>query len=206
MLPPIHHKEGIKMRVLIISDTHGKSDCLTRINDIVGHVDMLIHLGDVEGDEKLVHDLFDCEIHMVRGNCDYNEALPIFEEVTIGEKKAFITHGHKYGVSLGTKYFETLIDENGYDFVMYGHTHRRDLTSYKDSYIVNPGSLALPRDNDVGTYMILDFDQHGTPFFAQNELPKAEPKPVQSEEAEADELFEPYGKKKKKSFWESFWG
>ena len=24
--------------------------------------------------------------------------------------------------------------------------------------------------------------------------------------AEADELFEPYGKKKKKSFWESFWG
>ena len=87
---------------------------------------------------------------------------------------------------------------------MYGHTHRRDLTSYKDSYIVNPGSLALPRDNDVGTYMILDFDQHGTPFFAQNELPNAEPKPVQSEESEADQLFEPYGKKK--SFWESFWG
>ena len=194
------------MRVLIISDTHGKSDCLTQIHNIVGHVDMLIHLGDGEGDEKLVHDLFDCEIHMVRGNCDNNGALPIFEEVTIGEKKAFITHGHKYFVSLGTSYLESLIDEKGYDFVMYGHTHRRNLTSYKDSYIVNPGSLALPRDNGVGTYMILDFDQHGTPFFAQNELPKAEPKPAQPEEAEAWDLYEPHDKKKKKSFWESFWG
>ena len=60
------------MKVLIISDTHGKSSCLKQIHDIVGDVDMLIHLGDVEGDEKLIHDLFDCEIHMVRGNCDYN--------------------------------------------------------------------------------------------------------------------------------------
>ena len=58
------------MKVLIISDTHGKSSCLKQIHDIVGDVDMLIHLGDVEGDEKLIHDLFECEIHMVRGNCD----------------------------------------------------------------------------------------------------------------------------------------
>ena len=51
------------MKVLIISDTHGKSSCLKQIHDIVGDVEMLIHLGDVEGDEKLIHDLFDCEIH-----------------------------------------------------------------------------------------------------------------------------------------------
>ena len=133
------------MKVLIISDTHGKSSCLKQIHDIVGGVDMLIHLGDVEGDEKLIHDLFDCEIHMVRGNCDYNPELPIYDEFNIGDKKTFITHGH-----------------------------RRDLTCYKDSYIVNPGSLALPRDNRIGTYMLLDFDQHGTPFFAQNEMPRVE--------------------------------
>ena len=42
------------MKVLIISDTHGKSSCLKQIHDIVGDVDMLIHLGDVEGDEKLI--------------------------------------------------------------------------------------------------------------------------------------------------------
>ena len=62
----------------------------------------------------------------------------------------------------------------GEGLICRGHTHRRDLTCYKDSYIVNPGSLALPRDNRIGTYMLLDFDQHGTPFFAQNELPRVE--------------------------------
>lgn len=162
------------MKVLIISDTHGKSSCIQQIHDIVGEVDMLIHLGDVEGDEKLIHDLFGCEIHMVRGNCDYNPELPIYDEFNIGDKRTFITHGHRYGVNSGISYLEELIDTEGYDFVMYGHTHRRDLTSYKGSYIVNPGSLALPRDNRVGTYMLLDFDQHGTPFFAENELPKVE--------------------------------
>lgn len=159
------------MKVLIISDTHGKSSCIEQIYDIVGDVDMLIHLGDVEGDEELIQDLFNCEIHMVRGNCDYNAELPIYDEFNIGDKRAFITHGHRYGVNSGTAYLEELIDTEGYDFVMYGHTHRRDLTTYKNSYIVNPGSLALPRDNRVGTYMLLDFDQHGTPFFAENELP-----------------------------------
>ena len=123
------------MRVLIISDTHGKSSCIQQIHDIVGDVDMLIHLGDVEGDEKLIHDLFDCEIHMVRGNCDYNAELPIYDEFNIGDKKAFITHGHRYSVNSGTAYLEELIDTEGYDFVMYGHTHRRDLTSYKGSYM-----------------------------------------------------------------------
>ena len=73
---------------------------------------------------------------------------------------------------------------------MYGHTHRRDLTTYKNSYIVNPGSLALPRDNRVGTYMLLDFDQHGTPFFAENELPN-----IDTPE-----------EKKRKKFFEDLWG
>ena len=111
---------------------------------------------------------------MVRGNCEYNAELPIYDEFNIGDKRAFITHGHRYGVNSGTAYLEELIDTEGYDFVLYGHTHRRDLTTYKNSYIVNPGSLALPRDNRVGTYMLLDFDQHGTPFFAENELPRLE--------------------------------
>ena len=116
--------------------------------------------------------------------------LEDYDEFNIGDKRAFITHGHRYGVNSGTAYLEELIDTEGYDFVMYGHTHRRDLTTYKNSYIVNPGSLALPRDNRVGTYMLLDFDQHGTPFFAENELPN-----IDTPE-----------EKKRKKFFEDLWG
>ena len=150
------------MKVLIISDTHGKSSCIEQIYDIVGDVDMLIHLGDVEGDEELIYDLFNCEIHMVRGNCDYNAELPIYDEFNIGDKRAFITHGHRYGVNSGTAYLEELIDTEGYDFVMYGHIHRRDMTTYKDSYIVNPGSLAFPRQRGRHpSYAVLETDGQG---------------------------------------------
>ena len=122
--------------------------------------------------------VFDAGIKFASGNLlgiDY--IMPDFTYLVKNRKRIkglFITHGHRYGVNSGTAYLEELIDTEGYDFVMYGHTHRRDLTTYKNSYIVNPGSLALPRDNRVGTYMLLDFDQHGTPFFAENELPRLE--------------------------------
>lgn len=159
------------MRILIISDTHGRRETITRVHDTVGEVDMLIHLGDVCGDANYIREIFDCEIHMVAGNCDGSgSGLPMYDEFQIGDYTAFITHGHMQGVGFGREGLESLIDEDGYDFVMYGHTHRRDCTQYKDSYIVNPGSLALPRDNSVGTYMLLEFDRKGTPFFAVNEL------------------------------------
>lgn len=158
------------MKVLIISDTHGKSKTIERLYDQVGDVDMLIHLGDVEGDAEFIKDLFDCEVHIVRGNCDYDTDLPQYEEFMIGDKKAFITHGHRYSVNSGTAYLEELIDMNGYDFVMYGHTHCRDITRYKDSYIVNPGSLALPRDGGRGSFMMLHFSESGMPYFVETEL------------------------------------
>lgn len=162
------------MKVLIISDTHGRTGSIRQVHDIVGDdIDMLIHLGDVCGDEEYIRNHFDCEIHMVAGNNDFYCDLPHNEEFMIGRYKTFITHGHRYSVHYGTERFKELIKTQGYDFVMYGHTHERDLTRYGGSYIINPGSLALPRDNRTGTYLLLEFDKKGTPFFAENELPGA---------------------------------
>ncbi|MGN0394412.1 MAG: metallophosphoesterase family protein [Coprococcus sp.] len=174
------------MKVLLISDTHGKTSCIRQIKEIVGDVDMLVHMGDICGDERMIYDNFDCEIHMVAGNNDYGSALPYEEEFNIGRYSVFITHGHRYSVHYGTERLEELIKEKGYDIVMFGHTHERMVKHYGGSYIVNPGSLALPRDNRTGTYILLDFDQNGKPFFAENELPRR--------------------KSERESFWQSIWG
>lgn len=163
------------MKALIISDTHGKRSCIKQIADIVGDIDMLIHLGDVCGDEEYIYDNFDCEIHMVAGNNDWDSDLPYDEEFMIGNKYVYITHGHRHHVHYGTERFEDMIKEKGYDIIMYGHTHTRMVKPYGGSYIVNPGSLALPRDNRTGTYMLLEFDKNGNPFFAENELPSRRP-------------------------------
>ena len=41
------------MRVLIVSDTHGRHNGLDRALQEAGDIDMLIHLGDVEGGEEV---------------------------------------------------------------------------------------------------------------------------------------------------------
>ena len=42
------------MRVLIVSDTHGRHTSLDRALKEAGDIDMFIHLGDVEGGEDYI--------------------------------------------------------------------------------------------------------------------------------------------------------
>ena len=54
------------MRVLIISDTHGRHTGMDRALEEAGDIDLFIHLGDVEGGEEYINAVVDCEKHMVR--------------------------------------------------------------------------------------------------------------------------------------------
>ena len=43
-----------KMRILVISDSHGRNDDVAGVIEQVGPIDMLIHCGDVErGDDYI---------------------------------------------------------------------------------------------------------------------------------------------------------
>ena len=55
------------MRVLIVSDTHGRHTSLDRALKEAGEIDMFIHLGDVEGGEDYIEAVVECEKHMIRG-------------------------------------------------------------------------------------------------------------------------------------------
>ena len=68
------------MRVLIVSDTHGRHRNLDRALEEAGEIDVFIHLGDVEGGEDYMNAVIDCEKHMVRGNNDFFSSLPREEE------------------------------------------------------------------------------------------------------------------------------
>ena len=59
------------MRVLIVSDTHGRHTSLDRALKEAGEIDMFIHLGDVEGGEYYINAVVPCEKHIVRGNNDF---------------------------------------------------------------------------------------------------------------------------------------
>ena len=82
---------------------------------------------------------------MVMGNNDWFSNLPVEIQVNIDDYRAFITHGHNYGVSLGLEgiYAEAL--SRGVDIVLFGHTHRPVAEKRGNLWIVNPGSLTYPR-------------------------------------------------------------
>ena len=83
-----------RMRILVISDSHGRNDDVAGVVDQVGHIDMLIHCGDVERGEDYIRSLVDCPVYMVGGNSDYNLDLPRQLELTIGNYRVFVIHGH----------------------------------------------------------------------------------------------------------------
>lgn len=150
------------MRILIVSDTHGKHRSLDRALREAGDFNMFIHLGDVEGGEEYIHAAVDCEIHMVRGNNDFFSELPKEEELYIENYKIFLTHGHNYYVSLDTECIKEEGKARDADIVMFGHTHRPFLERQDGILLLNPGSLSYPRqDGRKGSYMLLEIEKNG---------------------------------------------
>ena len=161
------------MKILVVSDTHRKDDNLKLVLSEECPLDMLIHLGDAEGSEHFIPDWVnpECRMEMVLGNNDFFSRLDREREIDIAGHKAFITHGHYYGVSMGP---EGLVDEaksRGCDIAMYGHTHRPFLDVIDGVTVLNPGSLSYPRqEGRRPSYMILHVDADGKMDYQQKYL------------------------------------
>ncbi len=130
------------MRIIVISDTHGRE---YRVRDIIEsqpEASALICLGD--GVEK-VHDIMleypEVKFFAVRGNCDLTSSKRDFDIIKLGGKEILIAHGHTYGVKFGLESFISTAKNLGVDMALYGHTHIADKTYLDGLYIINPGSV-----------------------------------------------------------------
>ena len=106
------------MRILIVSDTHKAHGNLERALEKEGPLDMLIHLGDVEGKADYIEAVAGCPVHMVSGNNDFFSDLPWEEEFFIGDHHVFITHGHGYFVGMNEDRLKAEARGRGADIVM----------------------------------------------------------------------------------------
>ncbi len=150
------------MKILIVSDTHKSHRNLEKVLERTEDIDMLIHLGDTEGGEDYIRALIDCPSHIISGNNDFFSDLPREEEFEIMGKRIFITHGHAYYVAMNEEYLRDEALSRGADIVMYGHTHKPAYSDEKGLIILNPGSIAYPRQiGRKGTYMIMEIDEKG---------------------------------------------
>lgn len=158
------------MKILIVSDTHRKDDHLKAVIKHTAPIDMLIHLGDIEGSEVYIPEWVnpECEMQMVRGNNDFFSSLEREREIEIGTYKVLLTHGHYYNVSLGTEELVEDAKDRKFDIVMYGHTHKPYFDDSKGIIVLNPGSLSYPRqEGRRPSYMIMELDKRGKAHFTQ---------------------------------------
>lgn len=154
------------MRILIVSDTHGSLRNFDEIIEREKKIDMLLHLGDIEGDDDYMEAVMDCPVHVVAGNNDFFSGLPGELEIEVGKYKVFMTHGHGYYVSADTKRLKQAARARGADIVMYGHTHRPEIDLEDDVITINPGSLSYPRQpGRKATYIVMDISAKGEAVF-----------------------------------------
>ena len=162
---------GVKCRVLLISDTHGRLTYFPTALKKAGKIDMILHMGDSMGDLDKIAAVAGVPVESVRGNCDYYSQLPAEKELNICEVSVFMTHGHRYYVSSG---LGDLIDEAERRFVsvvLFGHTHVPYMQKIDDIIYVNPGSLSQPRQSDrKPSFAIMEIDEDGRPYFSMHKV------------------------------------
>ena len=128
------------MVIGLISDTHG----LLRgtVHHALAGVDLILHAGDVGGQEILDELHIIAPVQAVYGNTDRIDDPILSKELIIpfGGLTVHVSHGHELGSPTPAK----LLAAYPQDILIYGHTHQQLVTRADDRLVVNPGA-AGPR-------------------------------------------------------------
>lgn len=131
------------MKAVIISDSHGSFNAMTRAIEAEGHVDMIIHAGDVVRDVEDLKIMYPHQrIVYVKGNNDFWERDAENDRFfTFNNVKIFLTHGHNYGVKYSLAKLQKHARDMGADVCIFGHTHSAYNQSDGGIIMFNPGSV-----------------------------------------------------------------
>ena len=162
------------MKIFVMSDIHGSSFYLKKALEAFEKekADYILILGDelyhgprnplpLEYDPKKVVEMLNPlknKIMAVRGNCDSEVDQMLLQYPIMGDystiflngKRIYCTHGHIYNK-------ENLPNIDSEDILIYGHTHiPLAEKNSKNMYILNPGSISLPKENNPNSYGIFE--------------------------------------------------
>jgi uncharacterized protein len=139
----------------LISDTHG----LVRasVHDALKGVELILHAGDVGGQDILKELQLIAPVRAVFGNTDVPGDPSLVERIDIelAGVHLHVSHGHEMGSPTPAK----LAERYDADVIVYGHTHRQLVTRIDGRLIVNPGAAGPKRFNltpSVGRLMIVN--------------------------------------------------
>jgi uncharacterized protein len=125
----------------LISDTHGmvRAD----VHRALAGVELILHAGDVGGDDVLDELALIAPVIAVFGNTD----APIDPRLTasidreVSGVRIHVSHGHE----LGSPTPEKLLERYAADVIVYGHTHKQLVVRAGERLVVNPGAAGARR-------------------------------------------------------------
>ncbi|MBX6333573.1 MAG: metallophosphoesterase family protein [Gemmatimonadaceae bacterium] len=138
------HHASRAHRIGLISDTHGL--VRAEVHRVLAGVELILHAGDVGGDDVLDELALIAPVEAVFGNTDPPGHPRLAQEVVreIGGVTIHVSHGHE----LGSPTADKLLQRYAGDVLVYGHTHRQLVVRAADRLVVNPGA-AGPRRFDL---------------------------------------------------------
>ena len=128
----------------LIADTHGL--LRPEVHQALAGVELILHAGDVGGDDVLDELALIAPVDAVFGNTDVAGDPRLAQEIVreIGGVTIHVSHGHE----LGSPTPEKLLGLYTADVLVYGHTHTALVTRADQRLVVNPGA-AGPRRFDL---------------------------------------------------------
>ena len=90
------------MRILVISDSHRRTNVIDKILESQPTAKHVFFLGDNAKDIEDFEFIYPQKsFHAVCGNCDFASMLPTVGLETVNGKRVFYTHGHTFSVKYG---------------------------------------------------------------------------------------------------------
>ena len=157
------------MRILIIGDTHAQDDIFLRIlskecgsgafhsGNRPRGFDVLIHTGDFEGSEIVYRELSGSAFYYVAGNNDFFTEAPFERVIELESCRIYMTHGHLYNVFETDEGILREAARRHAHIAVFGHSHYPVAEIQRGILLLNPGSLAWPRqEGRRPSYIVLE--------------------------------------------------
>ena len=161
------------MKYLIASDIHGSAYYCSQLLESYRkeQADRLLLLGDIlyhgprnelpkDYNPKQVIAMlneYKQDIFCVRGNCDTEVDQMVLDFPVLSDYCVLSDEHHLIYATHGHHYNETNLPPlHQGDILLCGHTHIPKCTEYADYIYMNPGSVALPKENSWHGYIIYE--------------------------------------------------
>lgn len=143
------------MRVIVMSDSHGRDDRIQELLDLYPDASYFIHCGDIECDPQKFLQLI-----CVQGNNDLYYQYKNEIKLNILGHNILIMHSHQFSYYERSRKMAEHAIEKDCEIFLYGHTHVLKDEVVNGVRLINPGSLWRSRDEKGPSYIILDISEH----------------------------------------------